>query len=105
MEVPESAFREILEAYCSDLGTLCRDLQQAATARQPDRFRQAAHALAGASASIGAVQLEGLARRALQPDGLVEMGELARRIETCTVDTLAALQTLADHPPPREDGR
>ncbi|WP_161600749.1 Hpt domain-containing protein [Teichococcus oryzae] len=96
-ELPKDVFREILEAYCRDLGRLCREIHDAAVAARPEAFRQAAHAMAGASASVGAVQLEELARRVLHPqtNGAQDLQLLAAQIQEVTHRTVAELRVLA----------
>ncbi|MCB4820477.1 Hpt domain-containing protein [Roseicella aerolata] len=65
--LPPAEFRRIIETFREDLGRLTAELERSGQAGNPETYRRAAHALAGAAAAVGAVLLERTARIAMDP--------------------------------------
>ena len=61
--------KELVDTFLGDAPTMIADLRAAAAARDPDRFRRAAHSLKSNSNTFGALELGALARQ-LEVDGL-----------------------------------
>lgn len=94
-DLPPAIFRRILETFEADVARLTAQLVAAAAMLDADGFRRAAHSLAGAAASVGAVLLEQSARQAMAPTAEPDRG-VAARIQAqgaMAVQALAALAT------------
>jgi histidine phosphotransfer protein HptB len=61
--------KELVDTFLEDAPNMLRDLRTAIDARDPDRFRRAAHSLKSNSNTFGAVALGAIARE-LEVDGL-----------------------------------
>ncbi len=64
-DVTTDDLRTILGAFHTDMDRLCGQLRDAAAAGDSDRFRRAAHAIAGAAGVVAATALEDCARVAM----------------------------------------
>jgi Hpt domain len=62
-----SRFGQVLDSFAADAARLTEQVEEAIRTGDAVTLRQAAHALAGAAAAVGAVSLERLARSGLGP--------------------------------------
>jgi hypothetical protein len=67
-ELPRDACRLVVESFCSDVVTLTERIEAAAAIDDHASRSEAAHALAGAAAAVGALRLEQAARAILVPN-------------------------------------
>ncbi len=79
-ELPHDVFVSIVRTFETDLARLGREMVEAAKAADTEGYRRAAHGLAGAAGSIGALRLEALARQAMRRDDTVPPATMLREI-------------------------
>nr|WP_280842978.1 Hpt domain-containing protein [Pararoseomonas baculiformis] len=98
-ELPRDVFVSIVQSFEQDLARLVRQMTDAARDGDVSGYRQAAHALAGASGSIGARSLEALARQAMRPDDDVPARQMILSIGQEAKQALEELAVLAGRQP------
>lgn len=89
-DLPHDVFISIVRTFETDLGALVQRMVDALQQSDLPAYRRAAHALAGAAGAIGAMRLEGLARRAMAPDA----APAPDAVETLGIEARAALMEL-----------
>lgn len=75
-DLPPDILARIVQTFADDAAKLVADLGAAVAAADGAAFRRAAHTLAGAAGTIGAVQLEQVARRCMGSQALAEQDRL-----------------------------
>ena len=100
--------RELLSRAHDDIQRNCDDLVQALGLRNFERIRDAAHALKGVSASVGATRLVSLATRlmqsSIQQQKPVEAGITSEVVDLCA-GSLAAIRELIAEFEPAQSGK
>lgn len=94
-DLPRDVFRTIVQTFEVDLARLVSEMITAVKAGQIEDYRRAAHGLAGAAGAIGALQLERVARRAMDSRDQTPPGIMIREIGTLAQDALGELALLA----------
>jgi HPt (histidine-containing phosphotransfer) domain-containing protein len=87
--------QRLLDTFVDDLLRLTSEIEAAARARDGEDVRRAAHALAGAAASVGAVALERAARCFLAPRQGPYPAELLVQLHREGEETLRACTALS----------
>ena len=97
-------FGAVLDSFADDVARLVEEMDRAIQRGDAVAVRHAAHGLAGAAASLGAVSVESLARLGLAPGPYP--GGLITDIRRAAVEAMDALNSLrASLDPPGEPGR
>jgi HPt (histidine-containing phosphotransfer) domain-containing protein len=94
-ELPRDVFVSIVRSFEQDLARLVREMVEAARTGQAEDYRNAAHALAGASGAIGAKTLEALARQAMRSDDRTPAQQMILGIGEAAKAALTELASLA----------
>lgn len=105
---PDPTFvKRLIDGFASDTHRLVGEITSALTARRYEVVKDAAHALKGGSASVGASQLTQLARRLEQtsPDGLrIKSAQLIEELLKTSTKTLELLNRHLDGTLSTQDG-
>ena len=91
-DLPRDVFVTIVKTFEQDLARLVREMVEGARASDEEAYRRAAHGLAGAAGSIGALKLEALAREAMRAGDTVPP---VQRLREIGAEARAALTELA----------